>query len=134
MKRLFLMVTFVMAGLAVSALSNAITFKVSSYQISRKETAPLYVRAELIIDDDSQSWEIILYKKDGTNPERIKLEKPSDIGSNNMVFRTVSIQESSGTSGNNLYAFIPPFAGNKIRVDICDAKTEGVKRRLILEY
>jgi len=134
MKRLFFTVAFIMFGLAAFAQSNAITFKVSSYQISRKETASLYVRAELIIDDETQSWEITLYRKDGANPERIKLDKPSDIGNNKMVFRTVGIQEGSGTSGANLYAYVPPFEGSKIRVDICDTKTEGVKRRLILEY
>jgi len=134
MKRLFFTVTFIMAGLAAFAQSSAITFKVSSYQISRKETAPLYVKAELLVNDEAQSWEIVLYRKDGANPERIKLEKYSDIGRDNMVFRTVTVQEGSGTSGANLYAFVPPFEGSKIRLDICDAKTEGVKRRLILEY
>jgi hypothetical protein len=134
MKRLFFLAVLATVGLTVFAQSNTITFKVSSYLISRRETAPLYVRAELIIDDEAQSWEIILYKKDGANPERIKLEKSSDIGRNNMVFRTVTLQEGSGTSGADLYAFVPPFQGNKIRVDLCDAKTEGVKRRLILEY
>jgi len=134
MKRLFFTVIFVMTGLAAFAQSNAITFKMSSYQISRKETAPLYVRAELIINDETQSWEIILHRKDNANPERIKLEKSSDIGNNKMVFRTVNIQEGSGTSGANLYAFVPPFEGGKIRVDICDTKTENVKRRLILEF
>jgi hypothetical protein len=134
MKRLVFLAVLVIIGLASFAQSNAITFKVSSYLISRKETAQLYVRAELLVDDAAQSWEIILYRKDGANPERIKLGKSSDIGRNNMVFRTVAVQEGSGTSGSNLYAFVPPFDGSKIRVDICDAKTEGVKRRLILEY
>ncbi|MDR2701400.1 MAG: hypothetical protein LBB72_03105 [Spirochaetaceae bacterium] len=134
MKRLFFWAVFVTVGLVAFAQSNTITFKVSSYLINRKETAQLYVRAELTIDDETQSWEIILHRKDGTNPERIKLEKPSDISRNNMVFRTVAIQEGAGPSGANLYAFVPPFQGSKIRVDICDAKTEGVKRRLILEY
>jgi len=134
MKRLFFTVAFIMFGLGAFAQSNTITFKVSSYQINRKETAPLYVRAELIIDDETQSWKITLHRKDGATPEQLKLEKSSDIGNNRMVFRTVSIQEGSGTSGANLYAYVPPFEGNKIRVDICDAKTEGVKRRLILEY
>jgi hypothetical protein len=134
MKRLFFLLFFVMAGLAAFAQSNTLTFKVSSYLISRKETANLYVRAELIIDDEAQSWEIILHRKDGANPETIKLGKFNDIGHNNMVFYTVTIREGSGTSGSSFYAFIPPFEGSKIRVDFCDTKTEGVRRRLILDY
>ena len=75
-----------------------------------------------------------MYRKDGAGPERIKLEKFDDIGHNNGVFRTVIIQEVAGTSGSNLFAYMPVFEGNKIRVDLCDTKTEGVKRRIILEY
>jgi len=134
MNRLFFTVAFITVGLAAFAQSNAITFKVSSYQINRKETAALYVKAELIINDETQSWEITLHRKDGANQEQIKLEKPSDIGNNRMVFRTVSIKEGSGISGADLYVFVPPFEGSKIRMDICDTKTESVKRRLILEY
>jgi len=134
MKKLFFLVVLNMVGVAAFAQSNAITFKISSYLIDRKETAHLYVRAELTIDDETQSWEIILYRKDAANPERIKLGKYSDIGQDNMVFRTVTIQEGSSTPGANLYAFVPPFEGSKIRVDFRDTKTEGVKRRLILEY
>jgi len=134
MKRIFITVAFILFGFTAYTQSNAITFKVSSYQINRKETASSYVRAELIISDETQSWVISLHRKDGANPEQIKLEKPSDIGNNRMVFRTVSIKESSGTSGADLYAFVPPFEGSKIRMDICDTKTENVKRRLILEY
>jgi len=134
MKRLFIAIVLITVGLAAFTQSKAIIFKVSSYQINKKETAPSYVRAELIISDETQSWEITLHRKDGANPERIRMDKPSDIGNNKMVFRTITIQEASGNSGPNLYAYIPPFEGSKIRIDICDTKTEGVKRRLILEY
>jgi hypothetical protein len=129
------LVMFVILGIcAGAAFAQPIPFTVSSYQISRRQTAPQYTRAELIVNDESQSWEIILYRKDGVGPERIKLEKFDDIGHNNGVFRTVIIQEAAGTSGSNLFAYMPVFEGNKIRVDLCDTKTEGVKRRLILEY
>ena len=134
MKRSLFLAVFIICGWTAFAQSNAITFKVSSYLISRKQTANLYTKAELIIYDEDQSWEIILYRKDGSKPERIKLEKFDDIGHNNGVFRIVTIQEASGTSGKNLFAYMPVFDGTKIRVDLCDTRTEGVKRRLIIEY
>jgi len=133
-KKLLFLAVFVVCAWATFAQSNAITFKVSSYQISRRQTANQYTKAELIVDDETQSWEIVLYRKDGSDPERIKLEKFDDIGRNTGVFRTVTIEEKSGTSGSNLFAYMPVFEGNKIRVDLCDTRTEGVKRRLIIEY
>jgi hypothetical protein len=134
MKKLFLLcIAGFLAG-AVFAQSDAIPFKVSSYQISRRQTAAQYTKAELFVNDETQSWEIVLYRKDGKGPERIKLEKFDDIGQNNGVFRTITIQDSSGATGGGLFAYMPVFEGNKIRVDLCDTKTEGVKRRLILEY
>jgi hypothetical protein len=134
MKKLYFLVVFVICGSAVFAQSQGIPFKVSVYQISRRQLASQYTMAELIIDDEKQSWEIVLHRKDGTKPERIKLEKFDDIGRNLGVFRTVTITEASGTTGGNLFAHMPVFEGGKIRVDLCDTRTEGVKRRLIIEY
>lgn len=134
MKKLFLIIGVCIFGLTVFAQSEAISFKVFSYQISTRQTANQYTKAELLINDENQSWEIILYRKDGKNSERIKLEKFDDIGRNNGVFRTVTIMEAAGTSGSNLFAYMPVFDGNKIRIDLCDKRTEGVKRRLIMEY
>ncbi|GHV84825.1 hypothetical protein AGMMS50230_04330 [Spirochaetia bacterium] len=132
MKKLIFVVVFGICSWA--AFAQAITFKVASYQISRRQAAPQYTKAELVVNDNDQSWEIILYRKDGAVPERIKLEKFDDIGHNLGVFRTITIQEAAGTSGSNLFAYMPVFDGNKIRVDLCDTRTEGVKRRLIIEY
>ena len=135
MKKLFLFVIFCVCGLAVFAQSDAIAFKVFSYQISTRQTASQYARAELIINDENQSWEIILYRKDGKNSEHIKLEQFNEINSKNHgVFKTVTIMEAAGTSGSNLFAYMPVFEGNRIRVDLCDKRTEGVKRRLIMEF
>jgi len=133
MKRLLFLV-ILLCGWAVYTQSEGIPFKVSSYLIGKKQTANLYTRAELVVDDETQSWEIFLYRKDNNNPEHIKLETFDDIGNNNGVFRTVTIKEGPGTSGKNLFAYMPVFEGSKIRVDICDTRTEAVKRRLILEY
>ena len=132
-KKLFLLIVFVLCGWLVFAQSEAITFKVASYQISTRQTASLYTMAELIINDEARSWEIILHRKDGKGPDRIKLEKFDDIGRNIGVFRTVTITDISGTTGSNLFAYMPAFEGNRIRVDLCDTRTEGVKRRLIME-
>jgi hypothetical protein len=133
MKRFIFIVFF---GISVGAAfaQSAIPFKVSSYLISRRQTSGQYVRAELLVNDETQSWEITLYRKDGAGPERIKLEKFDDIGGNKGVFRTITIQDSSGASGSGLFAYMPVFEGSKIRIDLCDTRTEGVKRRLILEY
>ena len=133
MKKLFFLVIFGIVGWSIFAQPEAIPFKVSSYQISRRQTASLYTRADLIINDETQSWEIILHRREGA-PERIKLEKFDDIGRNIGVFRTVIITEASGTSGSNLFAYMPAFEGNQIRVDLCDTRTEGVRRRLIMEF
>ena len=134
MKKLLLILVCSICGLAVFAQPDAIPFKVFSYQISTRQTATQYTKAELIINDETQSWEIVLYRKDGKNTERIKLETFDDIGHNNGVFRTVTIMEAAGTSGSNLFAYMPVFEGNRIRVDLCDKRTEGVKRRLIMEF
>ena len=134
MKKLFFIVVLGIFGLTVFTQTEPIPFKVFSYQISTRQTASQYSKAELIIDDETQSWEIILYRKDGKNSERIKLEEFDDIGRGKGVFRTVTITEGSGTLGSNLFAHMPLFEGNRIRVDFCDKRTEGVKRRLIIEY
>ena len=134
MKKLIFIVIFCIFGLSVFTLPEAIPFKVSSYQISTRQTAAQYTKADLLVDDETQSWEIILHRKDGKTSERIKLEQYDDIGRGKGVFRTVTIIEGAGTSGSNLFAHMPVFDGNKIRVDLCDKRTEGVKRRLIMEY
>ncbi|MDR2313296.1 MAG: hypothetical protein LBE02_02055 [Spirochaetaceae bacterium] len=130
-KLLFLMVWVGVARIGF-AQPEPIVFKVSSYQISRRQTANLYARAELFINDEELTWEIILYRKDNTGPEHIKLEQ-FDLPGNNGIFRTVTIQETSGTSGSNLFAYLL-YEGNKIRIDLCDVRTERVRRRLIIEY
>ncbi|MCL1929199.1 MAG: hypothetical protein FWG07_10470 [Treponema sp.] len=133
MKKLFIIVLLV-CGLVLFSTAEGINFKVFSYQISTRQTANQYTKAELIIDDGTMSWEIILHRKDGKTSESIKLEQFDDIGRNNGVFRTVTITEAAGKSGSNLFAYMPVFEGNKIRVDLCDKRTEGTKRRLIMEY
>jgi len=132
-KKLLFLAVFIVCGWTTFAQSGGIMFKVSSYLIARKQTANQYTKAELIIDDETQSWEIILYRKDGSGPERIKLEKFDDIGRNKGVFRTVTIREGSKTLGSDLFAYMPEFAGGKIQVDLCDTKKEITRRRLILE-
>jgi hypothetical protein len=111
----------------------SVPVKITSYLISRRQTAVQYEKADLVIDDETQSWEIILYRKDGKDPEHIKLEKFDDIGHNTGVFRTITILEGGKTSGSNLFAYMPVFDNGKIQIDLCDTKTEGVRRRLILE-
>ncbi|MDR1307194.1 MAG: hypothetical protein LBK74_06450 [Treponema sp.] len=134
MKKLVLVVIAGLCTAAVFAQSGAILFKVSSYQVSRRQTASQYTRAELFVNDETQSWEIVLHRKDGAGPERIKLEKFDDIGHNNGVFRAITIQDNSGATGGGLFAYMPVFEGSKIRVDLCDTRNESVRRRLILEY
>ena len=134
MKKLFLITFLGIFGLVIFSQSEGIPFKVFSYQISTRQTASQYTKAELLISDETQSWEIILYRKDGKKEEHIKLEQFDDIGRNNGVFRTVTITEAAGVSGSNLFAYMPVFEGSRIRVDLCDKRTEGVKRRLIMEY
>ena len=133
MKKLVFLIVFGIIGLVVFTQTAGIPFKVESYQISTRQTARFYSKAELIINDEAQTWEIILHRVEG-NIERIKLEQFDDIGRNIGVFRTVIIQEAAGTSGSNLFAYMPVFEGNKIRVDLCDKRTEGTRRRLIMEY
>ena len=141
MKKLFFLLVFGVCALVLFTQSEGIPFKVFSYQISTRQTANQYSKAELIITEtiETQSnpinWEIILHRKDGKNSEHIKLEQLDDINQKNHgVFRNVTIIEAAGTSGSNLFAYIPAFEGNRIRVDLCDKRTEGVKRRLIMEY
>jgi hypothetical protein len=135
MKKLIFVLVFGMCALVLFTQSEAISFKVFSYQISTRQTAGQYTKAELIVSDETQSWEIILHRKDGKKTEHIKLEQFDDINQKNHgVFRNVTIIEAAGTSGSNLFAYMPVFDGNKIRVDLCDKRTEGVKRRLIMEY
>jgi len=134
MKKLFLVVVFLVCGLVLFSAAQSIPFKVFSYQISTRQTASQYTKADLVIDDETMSWEIVLHRKDGKASETIKLEQFDDIGRNNGVFRTVTIIEAAGKSGSNLFAYMPVFEGNRIRVDLCDKRTEGTKRRLIMEY
>jgi len=133
MKKLVFLAVIGIIGLSIFAQPETIPFTVNSYQISRRQTASLYTRAELVINDADQSWEITLFPRTG-NPERIRLENYDDIGRGIGVFRTVVITEASGTTGNDLFAHMPHFEGTRIRVDLCDKRTEGVRRRLILEY
>ena len=133
MKKLIIIV-FLVCGLVLFSAADAIPFKVFSYQISTRQLASQYTKAELNINDETMSWEIILIRKDGKASESIKLEQFDDIGRNNGVFRTVTITEAAGVSGSNLFAYMPVFDGNRIRVDLCDKRTEGTKRRLIMEY
>jgi hypothetical protein len=131
-KQLFFLV-FVLCSWAIMAEPLSIPVKITSYLISRRQTAVQYEKADLIIDDETQSWEIVLYRKDGTDPEHIKLEKFESVGRDNGVFRTIIIQEGSKTSGSDLFAYMPVFTDGKIQVDLCDTRTEGVRRRIILE-
>jgi hypothetical protein len=133
MKRPLFFLAFILCSWAIMAEPLSVPVKITSYLISRRQSAAQYEKADLIIDDETQSWEIVLYRKDGTDSERIKLEKFDDIGNNNGVFRTITILEGGKTSGSNLFAYMPVFNDGKIQVDLCDAKTEGVRRRLILE-
>ena len=133
MKKLVFLAVIGIIGLSIFAQSEAIPFRVNSYQISRRQTASLYSRAELIVNDADQSWEIVLHRREG-NPERIRLENYDNIGRGIGVFRTVTITEATGITGSDLFAHMPHFEGTRIRVDLCDKRTEGVRRRLILEY
>jgi hypothetical protein len=133
MKKHLFFLALVLCSWTVMAEPLSVPVKITSYLISRRQTAAQYEKADLIIDDETQSWEIVLYRKDGKDPEHIKLENFEDIGRDNGVFRAITIQEGSTTSGSNLFAYMPVFTGGKIRVDLCDTRTEGVKRRLILE-
>jgi hypothetical protein len=133
MRKQFFFLVFALCSWTIMAEPLSISVKITSYLISRRQTAAQYEKADLIIDDETQSWEIVLYRKDNKDPEHIKLEKFEDIGRNNGVFRTITIQEGSSTSGSNLFAYMPIFTDGKIQVDLCDTRTEGVRRRLILE-
>jgi hypothetical protein len=133
MKKPLFFSVFVLCSWAIMAEPLSIPVKITSYLINRRQTAAQYEKADLIIDDETQSWEIVLYRKDGTDSEHIKLEKFDDIGNNTGVFRTITIMEGDKTSGSNLFAYMPVFNDGKIQVDLCDTKTEGVRRRLILE-
>lgn len=134
MKKTFLAAIFLICGFALFSAAEGIPFKVFSYQISTRQTANQYTKAELIINDETMSWDIVLYRKDGKEAEHILLEQFDDIGHNLGVFRTVTIIEAAGKSGSNLFAYMPIFEGSRIRVDLCDKRTEGTKRRLIMEY
>lgn len=133
MKKVSIFVLLI-CGLVLFSAAESIAFNVFSYQISTRQTANQYTKAELIINDETMSWDIVLHRKDGKESEHILLEQFDDIGRNNGVFRAVTIKEAAGISGSNLFAYMPVFEGNKIRVDLCDKRTEGTKRRLIMEY
>jgi len=132
MKKVFFFVVFGIIGWSLFAQSEPIAFRVASYQISSRQTASQYLNAELIINDENMTWEIILHRRQGA-PERILLSGYDNIGRGIGVFRTVTITEAAGVSGSNLFAYMPHFEGNRIRVDLCDKRTEGVRRRLIME-
>ena len=150
MKKLFSVVVFLVCGLVLFSAAEAIPFKVFSYQISTRQTANQYTKAELIVTPIEikverpaglppgytwgYTWEIILYRKDGKPSEIIKLEDHKELGDNHGVFNQVTITEAAGVSGSNLFAYVPKYEGNRIRVDLCDKRTEGTKRRLIIEY
>ena len=66
MKKLFLVVVvFLVCGLVLFSAAESIPFKVFSYQISTRQTASQYTKADLVIDDETMSWEIVLHRKDG---------------------------------------------------------------------
>ena len=132
MKKIWLCLIIAVCSWTAFAQDMTLPVKIVSYQISRRQTSALYERAEIIISDETQSWQIILYRKDGTDPEQILLEKFDDIGNHIGVFRTITIKEGNKTSGSELFAYLPVFEGNNIRIDLCDKRTEGVKRRLIV--
>ena len=156
MKKLFIVVVFLVCGLVLFSAAEGIPFKVFSYQISTRQTASQYTKAELIITpvetlveespgspgnpklppryERGYIWEIILHRKDGKPSEIIKLEEHKEFGDTHGVFNQVTITEAAGVSGSNLFAYVPTFEGNRIRVDLCDKRTEGTKRRLIMEY
>jgi uncharacterized glyoxalase superfamily metalloenzyme YdcJ len=115
---------------ADTVFAQAITLKVMSYLISKKQNAALYEKAELSTDDETQAWELVLYRKDGSASERIRLENFAEV-SGNGVFRKVSIQEGEKTSGQGMFGYVPVF-DSKIQIDLCDNRTEAVRRRLIL--
>ena len=127
-KKLFVCLAIILCAEAASA--QAITFKVMSYLISKKQNAALYEKAELSTDDETQVWEVVLYRKDGSASERIRLENFAEV-SGNGIFRKVSIQEGGKTSGWGMFGYIPVFDG-KIQIDLCDNRTEVVRRRLVL--
>ena len=152
MKKLLIIVLLI-CGLVLFSAAEGISFKIFSYQISTRQTANQYTKAELIITpvetlvegspvnpklppkyELGYIWEIILHRKDGKPSESIKLEKHKELGVNHGVFDQVTITEAAGVSGSNLFAYVPTFEGNRIRVDLCDKRTEGTKRRLIMEY
>ena len=149
MKKLIILVLLV-CGLVFYSAAEGIFFSVFSYQISTRQTAAQYSNAELIITpveieikvpegqppryDLGYTWEIILHRKDGRPSESIKLEQHEEFGRSHGVFKKVTITEAAGVSGSNLFAYVPAFEGNRIRIDLCDKRTEGTRRRLIMEF
>jgi hypothetical protein len=133
MKKVFFLLFFGICAY-VQAFAQPIPVKVVSYLIGRRETAAQYERGELIINDETQSWEIILYKKTGgpDSGERILMKNFADIGNGNAVFRSITITEGSKSTGADLFAYFPVFKDGKIQIDLCDNKTERTRRRLII--
>jgi hypothetical protein len=129
MKKLFFPLIL---GICVYAQAFAIPVKITSYLIGRKETAGQYERGELNIDNETQSWEIILYKKTGGAEEKILLANSNNFNNGSGVFRSITITENNKSTGSNLFAYIPVFEGGKIQIDFCDNKTERTKRRLVI--
>jgi hypothetical protein len=114
------------------AQAFAIPIKVVSYLIGRKETAGQYSRGELLINDETQSWEIVLYKKAGDIEEKIVMQNSDAFRNGNGVFRKIVISEGNKKLGSDLFAYIPIFDAGRIQIDFCDTKTERTKRRLII--
>jgi hypothetical protein len=130
MKKLFVLLIL---GICVQAFAQAFPIKVVSYLIGRKETAAQYDRGELQINDETQSWEIVLYKKTGANrEEKIVLKTFSELGGGIAVFRNITITEAGKNTGSDLFAYIPNFDPAKLQIDLCDNKTERTKRRLVI--
>lgn len=112
------------------AFSQAVSLKVTAYDVDRRPTANQYEKAELSINDETQSWEIVLYRKDQGAPERIVLEDFKEV-SGNGVFHKVSISEKGQKSGAGLFGYIPVFKG-EIQIQLCNTHNERIRRKLVL--
>jgi hypothetical protein len=114
----------------------SIELKINSYLISRKQNSGRFSGARLSVSDETQTWEITLFKKDGSDPDKIKLEGFEFYNKsvqNQGVFRSITIIEGEKVSGSDLFAYMPEFKKDTIQIDLCDKRTEGVRRRLILK-
>jgi hypothetical protein len=110
----------------------SIDLKIVSYLVSRKQNSARFASARLTVNDATQTWEVVLHKKDGSAPDRILMEESDPTGANMYVFRKITIFEGDKTSGGDLFAYMPNTKDGRIQIDLCDKRTEGVRRRLIL--